>query len=306
VVELLTISEVSAALQVSTMTVYRFISDGRLPAIRIGNSLRVHRDDLDAHLRSASPPSLDSERAPAVDARTSSPPDGVTCRAAGLGAVASDSADEPAVIVIVDGHEMFATSLRMALRVHGLEACQGPIGSHIAALDYVRELRAKVVVLELRLGHDSDGRLIDLVGPLTRLGAAVLVVSGGRDRPREAAAVAAGAVGLVPKTSSLTTLLDAIHAAGAGRTVMPEDVRQTWLRVHDQCQTRQRDYAQRLERLSVREREVLALLVAGHRAAAIAEHFVVSMTTVRTQIAAILAKLEVSSQLEAVALIANR
>jgi DNA-binding NarL/FixJ family response regulator len=48
---------------------------------------------------------------------------------------------------------------------------------------------------------------------------------------------------------------------------------------------------------------VLELLAAGMRAAAIAEHFVVSMPTVRTQIRSLLAKLEVSSQLEAVALV---
>jgi DNA-binding NarL/FixJ family response regulator len=43
----------------------------------------------------------------------------------------------------------------------------------------------------------------------------------------------------------------------------------------------------------------------GRRATAIAEHFVVSLTTVRTQIRAILVKLEVNSQLEAVALAAD-
>jgi DNA-binding NarL/FixJ family response regulator len=44
------------------------------------------------------------------------------------------------------------------------------------------------------------------------------------------------------------------------------------------------------------------MLAQGRRAQAVAEHFVVSLATVRTQIRAVLAKLEVSSQLEAVAL----
>ena len=64
----------------------------------------------------------------------------------------------------------------------------------------------------------------------------------------------------------------------------------------------ERALSRRLSRLSAREREVLELLAEGMRAAAIAEHFVVSMPTVRTQIRSILAKLDVSSQLEAVAL----
>jgi DNA-binding NarL/FixJ family response regulator len=59
------------------------------------------------------------------------------------------------------------------------------------------------------------------------------------------------------------------------------------------------------ETAEAREREVLALLAQDYRAGATAEHLVVSLTTVRTQIRAILVKLEVNSQLEAVAL-ANR
>ena len=45
------------------------------------------------------------------------------------------------------------------------------------------------------------------------------------------------------------------------------------------------------------------MLAEGLRAAAIAERLVVSMPTVRTQIRSILTKLEVGSQLEAVALL---
>ncbi|MDT7750381.1 MAG: hypothetical protein QOD96_4043, partial [Pseudonocardiales bacterium] len=68
-------------------------------------------------------------------------------------------------------------------------------------------------------------------------------------------------------------------------------------------QDRQKGFAQRLQRLSPREHEMLGLLTDGYRARAIAERLAVSPTTVRTQIRAILAKLEVNSQLEAVALL---
>lgn len=58
VVDLLNINEVAAALRVSKMTVYRFIGDGRLPAIRLGSSLRVHRRDLESYLAAAFLPPL--------------------------------------------------------------------------------------------------------------------------------------------------------------------------------------------------------------------------------------------------------
>lgn len=51
---------------------------------------------------------------------------------------------------------------------------------------------------------------------------------------------------------------------------------------------------------------MLEKLAQGYRAAAIAEEFVVSLTTVRSQIRSILSKLGVNSQLEAVAMIRER
>ncbi len=47
---------------------------------------------------------------------------------------------------------------------------------------------------------------------------------------------------------------------------------------------------------------ILAELARGRRAQAVADHYVVSLATVRTQIRSVLSKLEVGSQLEAVAL----
>jgi excisionase family DNA binding protein len=47
---LLTVAEVAAALRVSTMTVYRLINAGDMPAARIGRSFRVRTEDLDRYL----------------------------------------------------------------------------------------------------------------------------------------------------------------------------------------------------------------------------------------------------------------
>lgn len=63
---------------------------------------------------------------------------------------------------------------------------------------------------------------------------------------------------------------------------------------------------QRWQQLTPREHEIVDCLIDGLRAAAIAEKFTVSVATVRTQIRSILAKLEVSSQLEVVALARQR
>jgi excisionase family DNA binding protein len=46
-IRFMTVSEVAASLRVSTMTVYRLINGGELPAARIGRSFRVRVQDLD-------------------------------------------------------------------------------------------------------------------------------------------------------------------------------------------------------------------------------------------------------------------
>ena len=48
--DLLTTREVAEAIRVSTMTVYRLIKAGDLPAIRVGRHLRIRRRDLLAYL----------------------------------------------------------------------------------------------------------------------------------------------------------------------------------------------------------------------------------------------------------------
>lgn len=47
---LLTASEVADRLRVSTMTVYRLIRRGELPAVRVGRNYRVRAGDLEAYL----------------------------------------------------------------------------------------------------------------------------------------------------------------------------------------------------------------------------------------------------------------
>ena len=47
---LMTVGEVASVLRVSTMTVYRLINGGELPAVRIGRSFRLRPEDLDRYL----------------------------------------------------------------------------------------------------------------------------------------------------------------------------------------------------------------------------------------------------------------
>jgi DNA-binding NarL/FixJ family response regulator len=219
-------------------------------------------------------------------------------------------------ILVIDDHELFSTSLTLMLRSHQVDAHRLPvIDDAEGILAQINTLPVGIALLDLYLGHHVDGQGLDdrgldgvgLVRPLRALGWAVLVLSGSQhrhrgDEARVAAAIAAGAIGSVSKTATFEVLLDTVLAAAAGKQLMSKQTRGDWLLRHQAYQAQQRERDQRLARLSPREREVLDLLAQGHHAQNIAACFVVSVTTVRAQIRAILAKLDVNSQLEAVAL----
>jgi excisionase family DNA binding protein len=48
----LTVQEVADLMRVSSMTVYRLIKSGELPAVRVGRSFRVAVGDVDTYLAS--------------------------------------------------------------------------------------------------------------------------------------------------------------------------------------------------------------------------------------------------------------
>src|SRR5947208_1011516 len=79
--------------------------------------------------------------------------------------------------------------------------------------------------------------------------------------------------------------------------------RQHFIDQYRRQQEQARAVENRLARLTDKEHCVLERLARGRRAQAMADEFGVSLATIRTQIRAVLQKLNVSGQLEAVALL---
>ena len=215
--------------------------------------------------------------------------------------------DVPASIsvLIIDDHELVGTSLTLGLRSADVDAhWSGSAAAGAGILAAAGRLRPGLALLDLDLGDDAKGRPvdgIDLVAPLVAAGWRVLILSASRDQVRVGGALARGAIGWLPKNAPFPSLLRAVRDAAEGRDVMAPERRQLLIALHDRANADHRERQARIDRLTRREREVLARLVEGHRAQVVADEFVVSLATVRTQIRAILGKLEVSSQLEAVA-----
>ena len=213
-------------------------------------------------------------------------------------------APDAPTILIVDDHDLVGTSLAVALTAEGLRARRATGVDPAGILAEAATLRPGLALLDLDLGRDRRGRRrdgVDLVVPLTEQGWCCVVLSAA-DRSRVGAALAAGAVAAVPKRAPWPVLLANVRAALDGRVVMNPEIRQELIDSFRAQDAERRDIVEKLGRLTQREREVLAELARGHRAQAVADQYVVSLATVRTQIRSVLSKLEVGSQLEAVAL----
>jgi len=213
-------------------------------------------------------------------------------------------------VLILDAHRMVSAALRTSLCRAGLDAHELPVGGVDAILAAAVAHPEAVVLLEpvrcLDPARPGPGAAA-LVAGLRAQGKRAVVLTERLDDPVKAAvtaaAVAAGAAGVLDKSAPFDTLVRILTAVAAGRPVMTEAARVGWCNRDHLHRRRTEERAALLARLTPREREVLALMAAGYRASAVAAHFVVAVPTVRTQIRSILIKLDVTSQLAAVALL---
>lgn len=209
-------------------------------------------------------------------------------------------AAEPLRLLLVDDHDLLSGALSLALRARGLDVAtsSGPAATDV--VDAARHRAPVVVLLDLDLGPLGSG--LDLVGPLVEAGATVVMLTGVTDRAQLAACVEAGASGLLAKTIPFDDLIEAVATVANRGTLLDQAGRDELLADLRAKRAADRRRLAAFETLTARERAVLAQLMEGRSAEAVAAASFVSVATVRSQIQAILRKLGVSSQLAAVAL----
>ncbi|MGH3317528.1 MAG: response regulator transcription factor, partial [Nocardioidaceae bacterium] len=131
----------------------------------------------------------------------------------------------------------------------------------------------------------------------------VVAMTSFEDRSRSGHALARGAQAVLPKSAGLTRVLETLRRAVAGEQLTGDDERRELIEHWRQSRLREDGQQARLDLLTPRESQVLALLASGKRVSDIAQDSQVSRTTVRTQVRSILTKLKVNSQIAAVALV---
>ena len=200
--------------------------------------------------------------------------------------------------VLIAGSNLFAGTLARTLETHGFATTYTAASSQ----EIVRKLawRPDLVLIDLRPFNVESGSTI--VKSVQESGRQVCVIDYAGDGDRPSAWIRAGSAAVISENEPFDQLFQTITRLiriGPPRSIPRAPVASTG----DPPDSRRG--SPRLElftRLTEREQVVLSELMEGHCAEDIAKAAFVSISTVRSQIKAILLKLGVNSQLAAVAM----
>ena len=208
-------------------------------------------------------------------------------------------AGAPIRVLVVDDHDVFASSLAQVLELESDLRSLGTASSIAEARTMIPNTLPDVVLMDHRL-PDGDGvAAISELQPL-RTSAKFVVLTASTADHVLVTAIEAGASGFLSKSRSLDEVRSAVRAAHSGEAVIsPELLARLLPRLN-----RRREPG-RVE-LTERELEVLALLAEGLTNSEIAERIVVSVHTVRNHVANLSAKLGAHSKLEALSIAIRR
>lgn len=200
-------------------------------------------------------------------------------------------------VLVADDHAVLRTGLRLLIQTQNDMEVVGEAGSFTETLDAVRRTNPDVVSLDLEMPGGTGTKLIETLTrefPNVRL----VVLTMHHDPTYFRLALAAGAAGFVMKKSADSELLTAIRTVAKGRTYAQVELGGTPPSRPVDHSAKQSAAATALDTLSEREREVFDLVARGHTNQAIADKLFLSVKTVESYRARLLAKLGLKNRAE--------
>jgi DNA-binding NarL/FixJ family response regulator len=203
---------------------------------------------------------------------------------------------DPIKILLADDHTLVRQGLKLLLDGQPGLRVIGEASDGTEALRLVEILRPDVTVLDIMmplLNGIEVVRQIQQRGFKTR----IVMLSMHANATYAVRALHSGALGYVLKDSDFREIVLAIHTVAGGKRYLSDAIANEVLQLLLDVDTVKADT---FDALSAREREVLQLIAEGHTNAAIAERLVLSVRTVESHRARVMAKLHLNSQAELV------
>ncbi|SNS77919.1 response regulator transcription factor [Actinomadura mexicana] len=205
----------------------------------------------------------------------------------------------PIRVVLVDDQELVRAGFRMVLDAQPDIEVAGEAGDGLQALELLRNTRADVVLMDVRMprmdGIEATRQVVARSGPKV-----VILTTFDLDE-YAFAAIRAGAGGFMLKDAGPAQLIEAIKAVHSGDAVVaPSTTRRLLDRFAVHLPDAEEKAVGALESLTDRENEVLLLVARGMSNAEIAGRLYVSEATVKTHMGRILMKLGLRDRVQAV------
>jgi len=207
-------------------------------------------------------------------------------------------------IAIVDDHTMLREGLRKILSMEDDIEVVADIDNARGAVAVAERERPDVMLLDLRMPGLSG---LDVISPVHDASPStkVLILTASDDRRDHVAALTQGARGIIMKDSAAETLVTAIRAVHAGHAWVDREITGTLLEELAHRGTTSETETES-PTLTVRESEIVGLVISGCRNREISERLKISEKTVKAHLSNIFAKLGVRDRLELAIYALNR
>jgi two-component system nitrate/nitrite response regulator NarL len=206
------------------------------------------------------------------------------------------TAEQPIRVLLVDDHSLFRSGIRSLLQRYPEFLVVGEAADGVEGIKRAQQLKPDVVLLDLNMPGISGVETLQLMQqdcPDT----AIIMLTVSEESSDLALAMRSGARGYLIKNIETDYLLRAIRRAAAGETVVAEAL--TGKLVAQLQGGAQTPPPSELDKLTPREKDILACLALGESNKLIARKLELAESTVKIHVQNVLKKLKLSSRVQA-------
>ncbi|MEU4545376.1 response regulator transcription factor [Nonomuraea dietziae] len=201
-------------------------------------------------------------------------------------------------VIVADDQEIVRTGLAMILNAQPDIEVIGEASDGRHAVELARRLRPDVCLFDIRMpGIDGIEATRALAGPSVDDPLAVVVITTFDLDEYVYAALRAGARGFLLKDAGTALLSQAVHAAADGDALIAPNVTARLLRTFAAAGS-SASPVQPIEALTEREEQILATVARGRTNSEIGDELYISLSTVKSHIASLMAKLGARNRVE--------